>query len=57
MKGITLLVIGLVLIAASIFAPKYVSADSRSMVALLTRVPGIICFLIGLLRLNRERHS
>ena len=54
MKGITLLLIGLVLIAASVAAPKLISSESRDLVVVLTRVPGVICVLIGLIRVSRE---
>jgi hypothetical protein len=55
MKGITLLIIGLVLILASVLAPRLLSSDSSDLVVILTRVPGVICSLIGLMRISRAR--
>jgi hypothetical protein len=57
MKGITLLIIGLILILASVVVPKLLGPDSSSLVVVLTRPAGVICFLIGLIRLNKERKS
>jgi hypothetical protein len=58
MKGITFLVIGLILIVASLVAPKLLSPDlGQSIVVVLTRPAGVICFLIGLIRVFKERKS
>jgi hypothetical protein len=60
MKGITLISISLVLILISFFAPgRLLPADSSlsMVVALSCRVPCVICFILGVLRLRREKKA
>ena len=59
MKGITLLWLSLVLVALSILVPgRLVAADSYPGLLIgLLRVPGVICLIIGLIRLRREKQS
>ncbi len=58
MKGITLLSIGLALLLVGVIVPKLLSSDATysSWISLL-RVPGVICFIIGLMRISREKRS
>ena len=58
MKGITLLIVGLVLLAAGILLPRaFVPGSSAAVYVALLRIPGVICFLIALVRLSRESRA
>ena len=58
MKGITLLIVGLVFLAVGILLPRVLVPGSPAAVYIaLLRIPGIICFLIALLRLSRESRA
>jgi len=60
MKGITLISISLVLILISFIVPgRLLPADSSlsMVVALSCRVPGVICFIFGVMRLRREKQA
>jgi hypothetical protein len=60
MKGITLISLSLVLILISFIVPgRLLPADSSlSMVVILScRVPGVICFIFGVLRLRKEKQA
>ena len=55
MKGTTLAIIGLILILMSIVIPKMLGPDSPSIIVALTRPAGVICALIGLIRISRKK--
>ena len=57
MKGITLLIISIALIFASIVLPKLLPPDLGSLVVVISRPLGVICFLIGLVRISKEKKS
>lgn len=59
MKGTTLLLVALICILASVVIPRVLPMQNPVYDDLfrLLRVPGIICFLIGLLRMRREKKS
>jgi len=57
MKCITLLIISAVLILASIVLPKLLPPGSGSLVVVISRPLGMICFLIGLVRLSKGKKS
>ena len=60
MKGSVVLVISLVLILVSVVVPGHVlPADSSPAQAIkaISRVTGVIFFIIGLLRVRREKRS
>jgi hypothetical protein len=59
MKGQILLLIALGFFLASVLLPRMLSMQDPvyADVIRLLRVPGIICFIIGVLRIRRERKS
>jgi hypothetical protein len=59
MKGKTLLRIALIFILASVVIPRVLPMQNPVYddVFRLLRVPGIICFLMGLLRMRKEKKS
>jgi hypothetical protein len=60
MKGSVLLVISLVLILVSVLVSGHVLPPKSTLslsIALFSRVVGVICFLIGVLRIRREKQS
>jgi hypothetical protein len=59
MKGQTFLLLGLIFILASVLIPRVLNMQDPIYADLmrLLRVPGIICFIIGVLRIRREKKS
>lgn len=56
MKGFTLLVIAVALLAASFGLSKVIGSD-KGVVCALTRFIGFLCFLFGVLRIRREKKT
>ena len=55
MKAVTLLILGFTLVLASVVAPSFLGVGSGTAVLqLVTRVSGVICILIGFVRLARR---
>jgi hypothetical protein len=59
MKGQTLLVLALIFILSSVLLPQMLNMQDPiyADVIRFLRVPAVICFIIGVLRIRREKGS
>ena len=58
MKGLTLLLIALVLFALALGVPRVLPPSSPAAVSIaLLRVPAVICAILGLIRFSRESRA